>query len=289
MKTILPYLKLMRLDRPIGIWLLLFPCLWSLMLSDFEHYNVKLIVIFTIGSVVMRSAGCVINDLVDVKFDQQVERTKIRPLAANELNQKQALICLAVLLNVALALLPFLSKLAVKYSFFALIPVIIYPFMKRITHWPQAFLGITFNYGVIIAWISVNDKLSLAALSLYFACVAWTLAYDTIYALQDVRDDRKIGLKSTAILFEDDAQRWIKIFYNGFLGLLFIAVKLCNITTLFYLVFIPLIFIINWLTNNLDINEPANCHKLFKANIWIGILITTALIIAKTYHVSFNY
>lgn len=193
-----PYVYLMRLDRPIGTWLLLLPSLWAIGLSGGALYFYAL---FAIGAVVMRAAGCVVNDLWDCDLDGRVERTATRPIPSGDLSVKQALVCLLLLLVIGLAILVQFNLLTIGLGVLSLIFVGLYPLMKRITWWPQAFLGLTFNFGALMGWTSVNGALDVTAFYLYAAGFFWTIGYDTIYALQDKEDDALVGIKSTARLF----------------------------------------------------------------------------------------
>lgn len=213
-----PYVQLMRLDKPVGYWLLLFPAWWAIALAAPANTlpDARLMALFFIGAVVMRGAGCIVNDLVDRDLDKKVARTATRPLASGAVKPWQA-IALAVFLtlvgfSIALALKPFALLVAA-----ASLPFIIaYPFMKRLTWWPQAFLGLTFNWGVLLGTAAATGALSWPAIILYIACLFWTLGYDTIYAFQDIADDEKIGIKSTARLFGAMAPKWVGFFYALF-------------------------------------------------------------------------
>lgn len=213
-----PYAYLARLDRPIGVWLLLLPAFWSIMLAsggimNFNVNDLRLLVLFAIGAVVMRAAGCVVNDLWDRKLDAKVERTAQRPLASGDVSVKSALVFLCILLLIGLLILSRLSIVAILLGFLVAPLIAAYPLMKRWTWWPQAFLGITFNFGALMGWAAVTGILELPALLLYFAGIFWTLGYDTIYAIQDKEDDALIGIKSLALKLGEDTAKWLKIFY----------------------------------------------------------------------------
>lgn len=277
----IPYLKLARIDRPIGIWLLLFPGWWAIILAAgspfsprFELKHWGLMILFALGAVLMRSAGCVINDLWDKNLDAQVERTRPRPLASGAISVRQALAFLFFLLSASLAILLTMNVFTVILGALSLIPVVIYPLMKRITWWPQAFLGMTFNWGALMGWSAVTGELSLAAFILYAASILWTLGYDTIYAHQDKEDDARIGIKSTALLFGEQSRQWVGLFYAFALIGFFLAKLYANspmfLTPMFML---PLGAFVYWQVNNWDMNSPADCLKKFRANQAIGWLI----------------
>jgi 4-hydroxybenzoate polyprenyl transferase len=276
-----PYLRLMRLHQPTGICLLLWPCLWAVSLASSAMPPLKLVIILVLGSVIMRAAGCIINDLVDVKFDQQVQRTKMRPLASGELTKRQAYGLLAILLIIALGLLLCLNTGAIILGFMSIIPVIIYPFMKRFTYWPQAFLGITFNFGVLISWAAVTGAINLTSIMLYAAGICWTLGYDTIYAYQDRKDDELIGVKSTALYFGENSKEWLRYFYNAMLVLLFLIGKKTGVGNYYYIGFVPMIIYVLWQVATLDINNPQDCMKKFKSNIWLGAIVFVSILAGK--------
>lgn len=213
-----PYGLLMRLDRPIGWWLLLLPGWWGITLAagginGLTGYDWYLMVLFFIGAIVMRGAGCVINDLWDRDLDAKVERTKIRPLASGQIKPWQAVFFLFILLFIGLVILVQTSALTFWLGLFSMAFVVSYPYMKRITWWPQAFLGVTFNFGVLMGWSAVTGTLSWQAAVVYVGAFFWTLGYDTIYAHQDRDDDQIIGIKSTALLFGERSKTWVGAFY----------------------------------------------------------------------------
>jgi len=213
-----PFAYLARLDRPIGVWLLLWPGLWGITLAAggfgglaMEH--IILAALFFIGAIVMRGAGCVVNDMWDRKLDQKVTRTRTRPIASGAVSMRAAFIFLALLLVCGLIILMQMNALTIMLGVAVLPLIIAYPFMKRITWWPQAFLGITFNFSALMGWSAVTGDLSFAAFLLYTAAIFWTLGYDTVYAFQDAEDDALAGIKSTALRFGAAAKRWVSGFY----------------------------------------------------------------------------
>ena len=213
-----PYALLMRLDRPIGWWLLLLPSWWAIMLgggglNNLSGYGWYLMFLFLLGAIVMRGAGCVINDLWDRDLDAKVERTASRPLASGAVRPWQAVMLLAGLLFIGLFILVQTSALSFWLGFLSMAFVVSYPYMKRITWWPQAFLGVTFNFGVLIGFAALTVTLSWACVLMYVGAFFWTLGYDTIYAHQDREDDMMVGIKSTALLFGDRSKKWVGIFY----------------------------------------------------------------------------
>jgi 4-hydroxybenzoate polyprenyltransferase len=212
-----PYARLARLDRPIGTWLLLFPCWWSIALAApaGQWPDLGLLALFAVGSLVMRGAGCTVNDILDRDLDAQVERTRKRPIPAGEVSVRQALVFLVTQLLLGLLILLQLNPPAILLGVASLLLVFSYPLMKRITWWPQAFLGLTFNWGALLGWVAVRGSLDLPALLLYAGSILWTLGYDTIYAHQDREDDARIGVRSTALLFGNGSRRWVAGFYAG--------------------------------------------------------------------------
>lgn len=277
-----PYARLMRLHQPIGTWLLLWPCWWSIALASEGMFpNWFLILWFAIGAVVMRSAGCVINDLWDKGIDAKVERTKQRPLASGELTSKQALRLIAGLFMIGLFILLSLNLLTISLGLLIVIPVIIYPLMKRLTFWPQAFLGLVFNWGAIMGWTAVTNQINVAPVLLYIACNFWTLGYDTIYAHQDKEDDALIGVKSTALLFGDGTRKWMKLFYYSMFMLLIVSGVLAGLGDGF---FIGMVFVglhLFWQVRTLDIHNPENCKNRFRSNAIFGWLVLAAIIAGK--------
>ena len=199
------FIQLTRLNKPIGFLLLFWPCVWGLTLA--YYYNgettlfLKYTILFFLGSVLMRSAGCIFNDVVDKNIDRKVQRTKVRPIASGKISVINALLYLVLLCLIALMILLQFNLLTITLGMGSMILVFVYPFMKRITYWPQLFLGLTFNWGIIIGWTSISNSISIEPVILYLAAIFWTLGYDTIYGLQDMHDDEIVGIKSTSIKF----------------------------------------------------------------------------------------
>ncbi len=214
-----PYARLMRLDRPIGTWLLLWPCWWSVALAGIEGWReIGFMILFAVGAIIMRGAGCVVNDLYDRDIDVKVERTLTRPLASGEISKEGAISLLILLLCAGLAVLLQFNQLPRWIGASSLVLVFTYPLAKRVTWWPQFVLGLTFNWGALLGWTAVRGEIGGPALLLYAAGVFWTLGYDTIYAHQDKKDDVLIGIKSLALYLGDRSRFWIGAFYMAFLG-----------------------------------------------------------------------
>ncbi len=277
------YINLIRLNKPSGIWLLLLPCFFGIALAVKKLPNpdyleiFRIIFLFFVGSVIMRSAGCIINDLFDQKFDEKVARTKTRPLAAKSISRRQAIIFLGLLLLLGFLVLLQFNLKTILSGFFALILIVAYPLMKRITYYPQIFLGLTFNFGIVMSSLALLNRFDFDFVILYFAGIIWTLIYDTIYAYQDIEDDLKIGVKSSAMKFGKSPR---KIFI--FLSLImFLALVLLgwynNFRSGFFLAILLTDLLLNYQIKNCDFSNPTNCLKVFKANVWIGILILIAI------------
>jgi len=273
-----PYIKLARLDRPIGIWLLLFPCWWAIVLSSGGILHMPptawtVMAQVAIGAILMRAAGCIVNDLWDRKLDARVKRTRMRPLASGEISVRQALVFLVVLLVLSLLILLMLPGLAIILGVVSLLPVIAYPKMKRITWWPQLFLGITFNWGALLGWAAVTHQLAIGSLLLYAGGIFWTLGYDTIYAHQDKDDDALLGIKSTARLFAGKSRVYVAVFYG--LSLLFlVAAKVAAAPDMIApLLALPPLLQLIWQIKTWDMNNPQSCLKTFKSNQVYGWLV----------------
>ncbi len=285
MMSIKNYIKLTRLNQPVGILLLFLPCLFGISLSlkslpDFYFLeSLKIIGLFFLGSIIMRSAGCVINDLTDQKFDEKVARTRSRPLAAKNISRRAAFILLGFLLFFGLLILLQFNAATILSGFVAMILVITYPLMKRVTYYPQVFLGLTFNFGVLMTSLALLGRISLSATILYFACIIWTVIYDTIYAYQDIEDDLKIGVKSTAIKFQNNPKK-VLTFLNFllFVILVFLGSK-AKFESGFFLAILVADLLLNHKIKNCDFSDSQQCLKVFKANVWVGILILTAIIL----------
>ena len=269
------FIELTRLNKPIGIMLLFWPCSWGLAyaysytknLNQFLFY----LLLFFLGSVLMRSAGCIINDIVDKDYDKKVKRTKQRPIAANLVSVTQALIYSTFLCLVAFFILIQFNKLTIILGLSSMLLAFSYPFMKRITYWPQLFLGITFNWGLIMAWAASTNYISQEIIIFYLSAIFWTLGYDTIYGAQDIRDDEIIGVKSTSIKFKKNIKQFVSI--NYLLSSLLIIYLIKNELGFNFLTFFMVIFILSlvYQIQIFDKTNPQSCLKAFKSNNFSGL------------------
>ena len=283
------YLKLARLDRPVGVWLLLWPCWWSVMLAPsldlgFDLHNGSfpiILLLFAVGALAMRGAGCTYNDIVDRDFDVQVARTARRPIPAGEVSPKAAVAFLVFQGLIGLAVLLNFNTFSIGLGIASLALVLAYPFMKRITWWPQVWLGLTFNWGALMGWAVVEGKLALAPVLLYIGALFWTLGYDTIYAHQDREDDALIGVKSTARRLGEATKRWLVAFY-GIFAILITASAWTSLPNLWFLVpFVVAFWGLFKQIRRLDIHDSDRCLALFKANIGIGGLVFAGLALSR--------
>ncbi len=280
-----PFAILMRLDRPIGWWLLLLPGWWSIALagggfSNMGAWEWYLMGAFFIGAITMRGAGCVINDLWDRKLDRQVERTQDRPIASGAVTVRQGLEFLAGLLGVGFLVLITLPATSIILGLAAMPLIILYPLMKRITYWPQAFLGITFNFGALMGWAAVTDDLSLTALLLYIGGIFWTLGYDTIYAHQDKEDDILAGIKSTALKFGPAAKSWVAAFYTAAMACFALAVISMATSVFSLLLLVPPIVHMALQLDGWDTHNETSALRIFKSNRNFGLLMLAACMLA---------
>jgi 4-hydroxybenzoate polyprenyltransferase len=282
-----PYLRLMRLDRPIGTWLLYWPCVFGLVLGACADsrpfgtlHDIFYLVLFGIGAIVMRGAGCTYNDIVDCDFDAQVARTRGRPIPSGSVSVRNAWLFAAGLCLVGLAILLLLNRTAVILGAASLLLVAGYPFMKRITWWPQAWLGLTFNWGAILGVATQTGTVDLADGILYAGLFFWTLGYDTIYAHQDKDDDALIGVKSTARLLGEKSRPWILGFYAVSFTLILAAGFMEHEGSFFWLLMLLVGGHMLWQAHTLKIDDPGHCLKLFRANRETGALIALAMIVS---------
>ncbi len=278
-----PYILLMRLDRPIGTWLLLLPGWWSiLMAATTSQTSITTILfymgLFATGSIIMRGAGCVINDLWDRDFDRQVERTKMRPLASGEIPVKSALIFLTLLLGTGLAILLTFNQTTIILGFLSIFPVILYPLAKRITWYPQAVLGLTFNFGALMGAASILGTVPVFAWALYIGGFFWTLGYDTIYAQQDVADDALIGVKSTALKFGERVSQYIAAFYTMTILCFGVAAILAEAGFVFYIGLTAAASHLLWQYRTWDKQNPNSSLKIFRSNRDFGLIIALSAI-----------
>ena len=271
------FIELTRLNKPIGFMLLFWPCTWGLAYAKNINQNQDLfiyyLILFFLGSVLMRSAGCIFNDIADKDFDKRVGRTKTRPIAAGRISVRRSFIYVLILCLIAFFILIQFNFLTILLGMGSMLLAFTYPFMKRITYWPQLFLGVTFNWGIIMAWASLNNNISLEIIILYTSAIFWTLGYDTIYGAQDMSDDEIIGLKSTSIKFKKNIRLFITAVYSISVALILFIFKNelgINVFTFFFLIFsISLFYQILVLKKNKD----ENYLKLFKYNNYSGLIL----------------
>ena len=271
------FIDLTRLNKPIGFMLLFWPCSWGLAYAYYFNQNLNLflyyLVLFFFGSVLMRSAGCVFNDIVDKDFDKKVKRTKTRPIAAGRISVNKSLAYVLILCLIAFLILIQFNLFTIILGMSSMILAFLYPFMKRITFWPQLFLGFTFNWGIIMAWAAINNNINVEIIILYMSAIFWTLGYDTIYGAQDMSDDEIIGLKSTAIKFKNNIGLFVSISYlisTSLIFYLFFDFFGKNIFTFFLIIYtLTLIYQLKELKKN----ENNRYLKLFKLNNFSGLLL----------------
>jgi 4-hydroxybenzoate polyprenyltransferase len=276
------YARLARLDRPIGWWLLLIPCWWSLALAQIAKGggapNWYYALLFLIGAIIMRGAGCTLNDIADREFDARVERTRSRPIPSGAVSVRGAFIFLIAQSLLGLVILLQFNWTTVIIGAASLVLVAIYPFMKRFTYWPQIFLGLAFNWGALVGWSAIHGAISAAPLVLYAGGIAWTLAYDTIYAHQDKEDDLLVGIKSTAIRFGAASPFWIAAFFVLALVLIDVSLWLAQAGLLAHTGIAGAALHAAWQYSRLDINDPMRCLMLFRSNRFFGLIILAGLL-----------
>ena len=277
-----PYLRLSRLDRPIGSWLLLMPCWWSAALAaGIAHDLTPLplnIALFFVGAFVMRGAGCTWNDITDRDLDAMVERTRSRPIPAGQVSVKQAFVFLAVQALIGLAVLLQFNRFAVLTGIASLVIVAVYPFMKRITWWPQIVLGLAFSWGALMGFAATFGRIDLTALVLYAGSIAWVIGYDTIYAHQDAEDDALIGIKSTARLFGARTHQALMVFYGLAVVLIGVALVLAGASYPAWIGLAAFAVHLCWQISRLEIGDPALCLRIFKSNRDAGLLLFAGLL-----------
>jgi 4-hydroxybenzoate polyprenyltransferase len=279
--ALLPYIRLARLDRPIGTWLLLFPGWWAIALAAEGWPDWRLMIAFAVGAVVMRGAGCTLNDIVDRDFDARVARTRTRPIASGAIGLRQAAAFLALLLAIGAVILACLSPMAILLGVAVLLLVATYPFMKRITYWPQFFLGLNFNWGALMGWAAATGDLAPPALLLYVGGICWTLGYDTIYAHQDKEDDVLVGVKSSALALGAATRPALFAFYAAAIALWSAAAVAAGLA---WPIWPPLALAamhLAWQAATVRIDDPADCLAKFRANRWTGWLVLAGIVAAK--------
>jgi 4-hydroxybenzoate polyprenyltransferase len=286
MNQIKLFIELTRLKKPIGFMLLFWPCAWGLTLAyDFSmslnNYFFYLILFF-LGSVLMRSAGCIVNDILDKDFDIKVLRTKNRPIASGKISIKFAIYYVVILCFLALLVLLNFNSFTIILALSSMPFAFSYPLMKRITYWPQLFLGITFNYGLILGWTAIKGQVDIMAILFYFGAIFWTLGYDTIYGYQDIKDDEIIGLKSTSIKFKGNEKRFLITCYTFLLILFLIGGYKMEFRNIYYLlIIIPFIHLFFYQIKTFNPNKPSTCLKVFKSNNLFGLIVFLNILIVK--------
>jgi 4-hydroxybenzoate polyprenyltransferase len=279
------FIELVRLKKPIGFMLLFWPCSWGLTIAydfnqDLEKYFWFLL-LFLVGAILMRSAGCIINDIVDSDFDKKVERTKNRPIASGKISKIKAFTYAMVLCGIAFLVLIQFNNFTILMALLSMPLAFTYPLMKRFTYWPQLFLGITFNYGLVLAWISITNEISIIPVIFYLGAIFWTLGYDTIYGFQDIKDDEIIGVKSASIKFKNEPKKILFFSYFFFVtSLLFMGILMDFKIQYFLFLSIPITHLILQV-KKLNISLPDVCLKIFKSNNFLGLLILMNILIGK--------
>ena len=280
------FIELIRLKKPIGFMLLFWPCAWGLTLaydfsSNLNNYFFYLILFF-LGSVFMRSAGCIVNDILDKEFDSKVFRTKNRPIASGKISIKIAILYAFILCLLALFVLLNFNLFTIILALGSMPLAFTYPLMKRFTYWPQLFLGITFNYGLILGWTAIKGEISIVPMIFYLGAIFWTLGYDTIYGYQDIKDDEIIGLKSTSIKFKGKEKKFLFICYAFVLILLiFGGYKMKMHNSYYLLTLIPFVHLFIYQIKTFNLNDPSSCLKVFKSNNFFGLIVFLNILIVK--------
>ena len=286
MQQIKLFIELTRLKKPIGYMLLFWPCAWGLTLAyDFTGEKITYffyLSLFLSGAILMRSAGCIINDIADRKFDSKVLRTKNRPIASGKISLKRGIIYSLILCLIAFLVLIQFNYLTIILALGSMPLAFTYPFMKRYTYWPQLFLGITFNYGLMLGWTSIENNLNFIVIILYFGAIFWTLGFDTIYGFQDIKDDEIIGLKSASIKFKSKPHLFLKLCYAIFLISLFMVGWLMQFNKFYYLGLIIVGFHMFFIQiQKLVIDNSKNCLNTFKSNNLLGLIVLISLLLGK--------
>ena len=286
MKQLNLFIELTRLTKPIGFMLLFWPCLWGLTLAYNFSLNINnyvfYLILFFLGSVLMRSAGCIVNDILDRKFDKKVLRTQNRPIASKKVSVPLGLFYAGLLCLLALLVLINFNYLTIIIALASMPLAFTYPLMKRFTYWPQLFLGITFNYGLVLGWTAVTGKIDIITIIFYIGAIFWTLGYDTIYGYQDIKDDEIIGLKSTSIKFKKKPYNLLFSCYSIFLLSLLLAGYVMELNKVSLLIFIFLLIqMFYFQLKKLNIDNPSSCLKIFKSNNYLGLIIYFGILIGK--------
>jgi len=286
MKQIKLFIELTRLKKPIGYMLLFWPCAWGLTLA--YNFNAELVTyfyflaLFLLGAILMRSAGCIANDIADRKFDKKVFRTKNRPIASGKISISRAIVYSSILCLIALFVLVQFNNFTIVLALGSMPLAFTYPLMKRYTYWPQLFLGITFNYGLILGWTSIENSIDIVTIVFYAGAIFWTIGFDTIYGFQDLKDDEIIGLKSTSIKFKSKPKLFILTCYTVFLISLFIVGLVVQLNIIYYLCLVVISLNLYFSQiKNLDVKSPESCLKTFKSNNFLGLIVFISLILGK--------
>ena len=280
------FIDLTRLKKPIGYMLLFWPCAWGLTLAYDFNYSLNnyffYLILFFLGSVLMRSAGCIVNDILDRKFDAKVFRTKNRPIASGKISVSLAIFYSLVLCFLALIVLLNFNFFTITLAFASMPLAFTYPLMKRYTYWPQLFLGITFNYGLILGWTAIKGEIDIIPIIFYFGAIFWTLGYDTIYGYQDIKDDEIIGLKSTSIKFKNNPKKFLFISYSLLFILFLVGGIFMEFSYFYYLLLIfPLIHLFFFQIRIFNFKDPSSCLKAFKSNNVFGLIMLLNILIVK--------
>ena len=286
MKQLNLFIELTRLKRPIGYMLLFWPCAWGLTLAYDFSKNLNdyffYLLLFFLGSILMRSAGCIVNDISDKEFDKKVLRTKNRPIASNQVSIKLGIFYTLILCLLAFLVLINFNNLTILLALASMPLAFTYPLMKRFTYWPQLFLGITFNYGLILGWTAIQGEINTVAIIFYLGAIFWTLGYDTVYGFQDIKDDEIIGVKSTSIKFKDKSKNFLTTCYIFLTLSILIVGILMNYNYFFYLsLLITIIHLFFYQIKYFNSKNPLNCLKIFKSNNEIGLIILCNILIGK--------
>jgi 4-hydroxybenzoate polyprenyltransferase len=286
MEQIKLFIELTRLKKPIGYMLLFWPCAWGLTLA--YNFNAELVTyfyflaLFLLGAILMRSAGCIANDIADRKFDKKVFRTKNRPIASGKISISRAIVYSSILCLIALLVLVQFNNFTIVLALGSMPLAFTYPLMKRYTYWPQLFLGITFNYGLILGWTSIENSIDIVTIVFYAGAIFWTIGFDTIYGFQDLKDDEIIGLKSTSIKFKSKPKLFILTCYTVFLISLFIVGLVVQLNIIYYLCLVVISLNLYFSQiKNLIVKSPESCLKTFKSNNFLGLIVFISLILGK--------
>ena len=282
------FIELTRLKKPIGYLLLFWPCVWGLtLIYDFTgSLNIYFyyLVLFFLGSVLMRSAGCIVNDILDRKFDKKVTRTKNRPIASGKISVQTGFLYAFILCLLAFLVLINFNYFTIIIALASMPLAFTYPLMKRFTYWPQLFLGITFNYGLILGWTSISERIDIVPIIFYLGAIFWTLGYDTIYGFQDIKDDEIIGVKSTSIKFKGTAKIFLILCYLSLILSLVVGGLIMNFDLIYFLfIAIPVIHLFFYQINNFNSKNPASCLRIFKSNNYLGVIIFLNILVGRLF------